>query len=124
MSTPSLDKIEDEIAREVMRVHEDAYGCPASGFQVAIHDTFVAVVTEVKLTPAEETLVRAGNGEAVRTTREEFAHVIRADYEEIVERATGRRVEAFASRAAIEPERPWGAEIFLLAPAVAEASAE
>jgi uncharacterized protein YbcI len=123
IDSPSLDAMEDEIARELMRVHEDAFERPASNLQVAIHEAFVAVVMEVTLTPAEEALARAGSGEVVRTTREEFAHAIRPVYEAIVERATGRRVEAFASRVAIEPELPWGADIFLLAPPAEEAEA-
>ena len=52
----------------------------------------------------------------MRTTREEFADAIRTVYEAVVERSTGRRVEAFASRLAPEHERPWTAEIFLLGP--------
>jgi len=117
VATPSsLDGAADEIAREMVRVHEDSFGRPATNPQVAIHDGFVAVVMEVQLTPAEEALARAGQVDAVRTTREEFAHAIRVIYEAIIERATGRRVEAFASRVAVEPERPWAADIFLLAP--------
>jgi len=50
---PSLDPVEDELVREVMRVHEEAYGRPATNLQVGIEETFVAVVMDVALTPAE-----------------------------------------------------------------------
>ena len=115
----SSDWVTDEISREIARIHEDNFGLRASNPRVAVHDDFVAVVMEVELTPAEEALARSGNGAAVRTTREEFADTIRAVYEAVIERSTGRRVEAFASRVAPEHERPWTAEIFLLGPPTA-----
>jgi uncharacterized protein YbcI len=107
----TTDRIAQEIAREIASVHEDSYGRPASNLQVAIHEGFVAVIAEVELTPAEAALARAGNTEAVRTTRESFAEAIGAVYEAIVERATGRRVASFASRLALSGERPWSAEL-------------
>jgi uncharacterized protein YbcI len=115
-SWPSLDPIEDELIRELGRVHEEAYGRPAANLQVGIDETFVAVVMDVELSSAEEEMVDGGHGPAVRTTREEFSHAIRPVYEALVERATGRRVEAFVSRVSLEAGRPWGTEIFLLAP--------
>ncbi|HEX6753903.1 MAG TPA: Na-translocating system protein MpsC family protein [Solirubrobacterales bacterium] len=121
---PSLDPVEDELVREVMRVHEEAYGRPATNLQVGIEETFVAVVMDVTLTPAEEEMVQGGHRSAVRKTREEFSHAIRPVYEALVERATGRRVEAFISRVALEPERPWGTEVFLLAPPADSSQAE
>ncbi len=121
---PSLDPVEDELVREVMRVHEEAYGRPATNLQVGIEETFVAVVMDVMLTPAEEEMVQSGHRTAVRKTREEFSHAIRPVYEALVERATGRRVEAFISRVALEPERPWGTEVFLLAPPTDPSQAE
>jgi uncharacterized protein YbcI len=121
---PSLDPVEEELVRELARVHEEAYGCPAANLQVGIDETFVAVVMDVRLTPAEEEMVRGGNGSAVRTTREEFSHAIRPVYEALVERATGRSVEAFISRVALDAERPWGTEVFLLAPPVDSSQVE
>jgi len=121
-SWPSLDPVEDELVREVTRVHEEAYGRPATNLQVGIEETFVAVVMDVELTPAEEEMVQSGHRAAVRRTREEFSQAIQPVYEAIVERATGRRVEAFVSRVALDPERPWGTEIFLLAPPVDNSS--
>jgi uncharacterized protein YbcI len=115
-----------EIARELLRVHEDSFGRTASNPAVAIHEGFIAVVMEVELSGAEQTLLRHGHGPAVRRTREEFAQAIAAVYESIVERATGRRVESFASRLALEDEPPWSADVFRLGPRLegAEALAE
>jgi uncharacterized protein YbcI len=115
-----MDAAADEIARELVHLHEDSYGRPSSNLQVAIHHDFVAVVMEFELTEAERALVDSGNGDAVRTTREEFADAITAVYEAIVERATGRRVEGFASRVALGVDPPWSADVFRLGP-VAEA---
>jgi uncharacterized protein YbcI len=114
--SPCLDWAAEEIAREMVRVHEDSFGRSATNLRVAIHDSFVAVVMDVELTPGESALARAGNGDAVRITREEFAHAIHVVYEAIVERAIGRRVESVTSRAAVESKRPWSVHVFLLAP--------
>ena len=111
-----LESAAEEIVREMARAHEDSYGRPASNLRIAIADDLLTVVTEVELTPAEAALARAGHTDAVRTTRESFAEVIRPVFEAIVERATGRRVEGFASRLAGPAERPWSADVFLLAP--------
>ncbi|HEX7245616.1 MAG TPA: Na-translocating system protein MpsC family protein [Solirubrobacterales bacterium] len=119
-----MDPIEDELIRELRRVHEEAYGRPATNLQVGIDEAFVAVVMDVELTSAEEEMVEGGHGTAVRTTREEFSHAIRPVYEALVERATGRRVEAFVSRVSLERGRPWGTEIFLLAPPIDSSQVE
>ena len=121
---PSLERARREIAREVARIHEDSHGRPASNVLVAIEDGFVAVVLEVALTPAERALAEAGRSDVVRITREEYAEAIRPVYEASVERSTGRRVEGFASRLALEGDRPWSAEVFLLAPIVPVAGVE
>lgn len=105
-----------EIVREIARVHEDSYGRPASNLRIAIAEDFLTVIADVELTPAELALAGAGKAEAVRITRESFAEAIRPVFEAIVERATGRRVEGFANRLDPAAERPWSADIFLLAP--------
>jgi uncharacterized protein YbcI len=112
-----------QIVEEIAHVHEDSYGRPPSNLRIAVAEDFFTVIAEVELTPAELALARAGKADAVRTTREAFAEAIRPVFEAIVERATGRRVEAFASRLDPVAERPWSADIFLLAPVEPEPSA-
>jgi len=114
---PSVGQVKDEIARELSRIHEDSYGVLPSGVEVALHENFVTVLMDVGLTRGEETLVDAGAGDTVVASREAFQTAIRATFTAVVERATGRRVEQFASRATIDENGAWASEIFRLGPA-------
>lgn len=115
--SPSREQVRQQIAREIARVHEDSYGVAATCVEVAAHESFVAVVMDVGLTRGEETLVDAGSADTVVATREAFQTAIEATYKAIVERATGRRVESFASRSIIEENGSWACEVFRLGPA-------
>jgi uncharacterized protein YbcI len=113
---PSAEQVKDEIAREIARVHEDSYGVAASHVDVALHESFVVVLMDVGLTRGEQTLVDAGSSETVVASREAFQMAIAATFSAIVERATGRRVEQFASRSTIDEGGAWASEIFRLGP--------
>jgi uncharacterized protein YbcI len=111
---PTVQAVQEEIAREIVRVHDEAYGSAVSHVVVTVAEDAVLVVLDVELARNELTLVGAGRGDAVRHTREAFQEAIAPTFTAIVERATGRRVEGFASRMVMEP--PWSAEVFRLAP--------
>lgn len=113
---PSVEQVKDEIARELGRIHEDSYGVAPSRVEVALHQNFITVLMDVGLTRGEETLVNAGASETVVASREAFQRAIAATFSAVVERATGRRVEQFASRAIIDEGGAWASEIFRLAP--------
>lgn len=112
---PDVEAMKAEIAREIVRVHEDSYGTGADNVEVALHDGFVAVVFDVSLSRAERTLVDSGNADSVKVTREAFQEAIRPTFSAIVERAMGRRVIGFASRTIVEPGGSWSVEAFRLA---------
>jgi len=111
---PSVEEVKAEIAREIARVHEESYGEGATNLEIALHETFVAIVMDVSLSPAERTLVDAGNQASVQTTREAFQEAIETTFSAIVERATGRRVTGFASRMIVAGEGSWSVELFRL----------
>jgi uncharacterized protein YbcI len=115
---PGAEQVADEIAREIARVHEDSYGAAANDVEVLIKGNFVAVMMDVELTRGERTLVHAGSSDAVINSREAFQKAIAATFSAIIERATGRRVERFASRAVIDDGGAWAIEAFRLTPAV------
>lgn len=112
---PSLEEVRAEISREIERVQEESYGAPVRNLRVVLGEDVVTVVMDVVWSRAEETLVEAEQGEAVRTTREAFQEAIAPTFTAIVERATGRRVQGFASRMIVGPQ-PWAAEVFRLEP--------
>jgi uncharacterized protein YbcI len=111
---PGPEAIEEEIAREVGRIHEATYGTAASKVEVAIHPDFVAVVIDIALTRAEQTLLETGNVDAVTHTREAFQQVIAPSFIAIVEHATGRRVSSVGSRTVLHDARPWSLEVYRL----------
>jgi uncharacterized protein YbcI len=107
--------IRDEIAREVTRVHVDAYGAAVCNLNIELGERFIAVVMDIELTPAERTLVGGGHQDSVRDSREAYQMAIEPTFRAIVERASGREVEGFASRTVLEQHEPsWSAEIFRL----------
>jgi uncharacterized protein YbcI len=111
---PGPEAVKEEIARELVRVHEESYGDTASNVEIALHETFVAVLMDIELSRAEATLIDSGNAESVRVSREAFQLAIADTFIAIVERATGRRVASFASRAVVETGPPWAMEVFRL----------
>ena len=100
----SPQAVRDEIAQEIMRVHDEAYGATAArNAKVYLIDDITLVIIDAEPTTSEQTLIDAGRGDAVRTTREAFQEAIAPTFKAIVERATGRRVTIFMSQMSIEP---------------------
>ena len=111
---PSGAEVETAIADELIRVHEESYGTGASRIEVLVEDNMVIAVIDVDLTPAEQTLLDAGQIEAVKLTRESFQEAIEPTFTAIVEHVTGRKVAAFLSAMSVEPV--YSIEFFRLAP--------
>lgn len=106
-----------QIAREITEVHLESYGQPVRNVVVESGERFIAVVMDIVLSPAEHLLVEGGRRDSVRTLREEYQVVIEPVYTAVVERASGRRVDGFASRTVVDGEgAPWSSEVFRLAP--------
>lgn len=106
--------VEGLISREILRVHEESYGYGASDVKVVVAEDLVVVVLDVDITRAEETLLEAGKGQAVRSNREAFQRAIEPVFKAVVERATGRRVVAFLSQMHTDPL--FSVEFFRLEP--------
>jgi uncharacterized protein YbcI len=112
--SPTRAEIESAIADELMKVHHESYGTGASALQVHIRDDLVLAVIDVELTPAERTLLNAGEVDAVKIMRESFQDAIEPTFRAIVEHATGRTVIAFLSAMSIDPV--YSIEFFRLGP--------
>jgi len=95
--------VREEISREILRVHDEAYGETAREAKVFVIDDIALVVIDAEPTISERTLIDAGHGDAVVDTREAYQEAIAPTFTAIVERATGRRVTSFSSRLSIEP---------------------
>ena len=105
----------DQIAREVLRVHEEAYGVGAGNVEVhMLGDLVIVLLDELQLSISEQTLLSEGREEVVTNIRSAFQQAIGPTFTAIVERATGRRVSAFLSNTSLAPL--FSVEIFKLAP--------
>jgi uncharacterized protein YbcI len=116
---PSDQAVEQEIASELIQVHEDAYGAGAKDIRVHLLEDTVFVVIDVELSTAERTLIEADHADAVKQTREAFQAAIGPTFRALVERATGRSVASFLSAMSMEPV--YSVEVFRLEPATASA---
>jgi uncharacterized protein YbcI len=110
----SAAEVREEICREFLEVHTESYGTGAETIQVILDGDVVVVVLDVELTPAERTLLDAGQDEAVTAMRESYQVAIEPTFTAIVEHATGRRVIGFLSSMSIEPL--YSVEFFRLEP--------
>jgi uncharacterized protein YbcI len=113
-SRPTSPEIEDTISDEILRVHRESYGTGVHAMRTHLMEDLVVIIMDVELTPAEQTLLDAGNQQAVKDTREAFQGAIGATFTAVVERATGRKVTSFVSHMSIEPL--YAVELFRLDP--------
>jgi uncharacterized protein YbcI len=111
---PTAEEVRDEIAREILRIHEESYGKGAGRAHAFIGEGFVVVVLdELELLPNEKFLIDHGRHETVIQVRTQYQHAIQASFRAAIERATGRKVVGFASTTSMDEPR-FVAEIFKL----------
>jgi uncharacterized protein YbcI len=103
------------ISRELERIHLDSYGTGADQIQTyLVNDEFVLCIVDNEITTAEQTLLDAGKGEAIKTQRMAYQEAIESTFKAVVERAVGRKVDAFVSHVHLDPM--FTVEMFRLAP--------
>jgi uncharacterized protein YbcI len=111
---PSDQQVEEEISREILRIHEESYGKGAGEAKTFVGEGFVVVVLDdLELLPNEKFLVDNGKQETVIQVRTQYQHAIQTSFRAAIERATGRSVIGFASTTSIDEPR-FVAEIFKL----------
>ncbi len=111
---PTTGEVQDEISREILRIHEESYGNGAGEAHTFVGNGFVIVVLdELELLPNEQFLVDHGKYETVVQVRTQYQHAIQDSFRAAIERATGRTVSAFASTTSMDEPR-FVAEIFKL----------
>lgn len=87
--------------------------CPTQA-KTYYQDDLVVCLLRGGFTRVEQTLLDGGRGEAVIRQRMEFQEVMRERFEEVVQRATGRRVIGFMSGNQQSPDMI--CEVFVLGP--------
>jgi uncharacterized protein YbcI len=111
---PTEQQVTDEIAREILRIHEESYGKGAENAHAMVSESWVIVVLDgLELLPNEQFLVEKGEEGTVMQVRTQYQSAIRSSFSAAIERATGRRVTGFASTTSLEEPR-YSVEVFRL----------
>ena len=91
-------EVASQISREIVRIYAKLYGRGPTKAKTFLANEYALCLLENVFTPAERTLIEAGHGEQVHSTRAAFQDAIETDFTRIVEAATGRNVRAYASQ--------------------------
>src|SRR5436190_4675082 len=92
------------ISNAMTKLHREHYGRGPDNVRTTLGEDHVICFLEDIYTPAERTLIEAGEIEAVRESRLAFQRAMEARFVEAVEASTGRTVRAFLSQTHIEPD--------------------
>jgi uncharacterized protein YbcI len=111
-NTGGTDNASREISRAMVALYKEHVGRGPTHARTFLEDDLVLVVLEDTMIRAEKTLAEEGEEGLVRGVRQVFQGKFRDDANSIVERAVGRKVRAFLSDHAIDPDI--AVEVFVL----------
>ena len=103
------------ISNGIGSLHREHYGRGADRIRTVIHPELVATTLDDCFTTVEKRMIAEGAFANVRETRTMFQDWMGPQFIELVEEATGRKVRAFFSSCAHDPDV--AVELFLLYPA-------
>ena|ERR671910_577836 len=104
-----------ELSNAMVRLYKDQFGRGPTKVVTNYAGPHVLITTlENSLTPAEQRMAELGEHRRLRDTRMFFQHATVDQFNEAVERITGRRVRAFVS--GIDTEQDVSSEVFYLEP--------
>ena len=112
VDTESAGGIRAAISNAMVGLKKRNYGKGPEKARTYIGDTYIFCVLEGGLTRNEETLLDAGEDEAVRSYRLLFQETVKAPTVEAIERITGCKVLGYHSQIVFRPTRSF--EIFVL----------
>jgi uncharacterized protein YbcI len=102
------------VGNAVTRLHREHCGRGATTTRTIYQRNHIVSFLEDIYTPAERTLIDAGNHDDVKHTRQSLQMAMREKFSEAVEEITGRKVIQFMSQVSFDPDM--AAEIFVLEP--------
>ena len=113
---PSEQEVLDELAQEMLKIHEESYGKGAENPVAIVQGDWAIVVLDgLELLPNEKFMIESGQGDTVKAVRSQYQVAIQSSFKAAVERATGRTVIGFTSATSIE-NPAFAVEIFKLRP--------
>ena len=107
-----------EISRALVAIFKEATGRGPAQALTYINDNVIVTLLHDTMTTAERTLLDEDEDQAVRNLRRLFQGVVRDQAIEAVERLTGRKVLAFLSDHAVDPD--YAVEVFILEPGLTD----
>ena len=109
------------VGTAITRLHREHYGRGATVTRTVFQRNFIVAFLEDIYTPVEKTLLKDGQQEGVKQTRQLFQMAMRSEFSAAVEEITGRKVIQFMSQVAFDPDM--AAEVFVLEPEGDDAAA-
>jgi uncharacterized protein YbcI len=103
-----------DISRAMVALFKEATGRGPGRARTYIEDGLVVTVLHDTMTKAERTLKEEQHADQIRSLRRLFQGTFRGEAIEVVERLTGRKVLAFLSDHAVDPD--YAVEAFVLEP--------
>ena len=107
-----------DISRAMVALFKEATGRGPNRARTYIEDSIVVTILYDTMTKAEKTLKAEHREDTVRDLRRIFQGTFREDAIHLVEEITGRKVLAFLSDHAVEPD--YAIEAFVLEPGLGE----
>jgi uncharacterized protein YbcI len=111
---PPPGALKSQISTGIVKLLHAYTGRGPTKARTYIADDLVTVVFRDTMTPGEQKLVAAGEGDAVLSLRHKYQMAMKDDSIALIEELTGRRVTAFMSANHIAPDA--AAEIYMLEP--------
>jgi uncharacterized protein YbcI len=112
MTVSDPAELQRSISRAVVGLWSARFGKGPDRARTYLNDENVVVVMYGGLLAHEQTLIAAGDHDAVRALRMRFEQALRPEMKAAVEAASGRRVLTFDSAILFEPTRTF--ELFVL----------
>lgn len=111
---PTRAAAEAAISEQLTAIHVESYATPIKRVVTHVLDDLVVAVLDIELSAIEQRMIEFGRGNLVHELRHAVQTAEAASFKAVVERATGRRVVAFASHTHVNPA--FVAELFRLGP--------
>lgn len=100
------------ISNAITKLQREHYGRGPDSVRTVIGYDHIICFLENSFMPVERTLLEAGEGDAVRTTRIAFQRAMEDRFKAVVEEISGRNVRAFLSQVSLIPDI--SVEVFVL----------
>jgi uncharacterized protein YbcI len=112
VASETQGSLRSRVSHAMVGMKKDYYGKGPTKVQTYFNDNYVFVVMEGGLTRNEETLLKAGEEDLVRSYRLRFQEVMAGTAISAVEEIVERKVVSYHSQVVFNPERAF--EIFVL----------